>query len=421
MRKTALIYTFAGLLLSSSLLGNDKPVGEGNPKLKPSTTHSTILSKFRKELGGGKFDEGKKIVETQDGGLLVAGRTVAAAGSTDVSLWKLSASGDVQWDYTFGGLDSEEVADLKVASDGGFLVLGSSDSYGAGPDIKDMWLLKVDKNGKEEWYKNYGTAISIDEGHALSEGHDGGYIVVGRSFAMNTQVSHSNIYAIKTNDLGEIVWEKHFGGEKNDEGVDVLKTEQGYVILGNTESRGKGKWDAMLFGLDKEGNKLWEQTYGGGDTDKANGFIPATDGKGFVIVGYTYTFAQASLDSWIIRVGEKGEQLWHKVFGGLSTDEAYAVIEASDKNYVMVGYTEIWQPDEYGTNTSVEGHNIYLVKFDDKGGKIWDRAIGGEGDQRGYDLLEAKDKGIVVVGSHKSTDEKEYSTLVIKVNENGLQ
>ncbi|MEH0156857.1 hypothetical protein V6R21_22200 [Limibacter armeniacum] len=420
MRRIKMITAICSLFIAANALASEGIVDKVTSGGVDTDKRMAPLNNFRKELGGGKFDEGKKVIQTQDGGYLVAGRSVGSTGQTDVSLWKLSTSGDLQWDYKFGESETEEVGDLIELEDGSIIVMGSSDSYGGGVDMKDMWLLKVSASGQQQWVQSYGTDTTIDEGNAVVVADDGGFVLLGRSFDITKENPKSNVMIVKTDDKGMIQWEKKYGGDQNDEGVGILKTEGGYVLASNTESYSKGKWDVMLMGIDLEGNKVWEKSFGGGDTDKANDIIQTADG-GFLVAGYSYTFAEASLDAWVIRTDAQGEQQWHKSFGGLSTDEAHAVIKTSDDQYVLAGYTEEWKPDEYGDNTSLNGLNIYMVKFNDSGNKAWERSFGGLGDQRAFDLVESKDKGIVVVGSSKSGEKNEYSILVMKVGENGLQ
>ncbi|WP_146201627.1 hypothetical protein [Sediminitomix flava] len=385
---------------------------------KPLPKAVKSLAGFQIVLGGGRFDEGNAIVEAHDGGYIVAGRSVGVSGNTDLSLWKISSTGTQEWKYTFGGRETEEVAEMIQSNDGGYVIVGSSDSYGSGRDIKDIWAIKVDKNGKQVWTHTYGSATSIDEGKAIIPAHDGGYVIMGTTYNLGGESNPSDVYVTKIDESGVKQWEKKYGGDSNEDGAAMVKTETGYAMVVNTESMGQGKWDIWMFHTDKEGNKQWEMTYGGGDNEMANDVIQTED-SGFILVGYTYSFAEGSHDAWVVKTNNTGQQEWAKNFGGLSTDEFFTVTKTKDGNFAAVGYTEDWKSDEYGDNLSVEGHNVYLVKFDKSGSKIWERSIGGIDEQRGVDMIEVQDGSFVVVGFTRPSGRDKVMILVSQLDIQG--
>lgn len=382
-----------------------------------NVSQATAQKTFQMKYGGKGFEEARCMIKLSKGGFLLGGRAASLSGNTDMHILKVDNNGSLIWEQKLGEKETEEAFGLLEAKDGNYVVAGSSDSFSDSPDIKDMWLVKISAaNGNVIWAKTYGSAESIDEARAVAMGHDGGYLVLGHSFSLNGDQT-GDLLVVKTDDSGNEVWRKNFGGPSNEQSVAVMKNDEGYILLANTESFGKGKWDIWMVQIDKEGNKLWEQSYGGGDNEMANSFIKTKDG--FMIVGYTYSFAMASLDFWVVKTDLKGQMQWHKVFGGMSTDEAFGIIEASDGNFVVGGYTEVWKGNQYGENTSKDGHNILLVKIDGTGKKIWERSIGGEHDQRAFAISESSDRGLVLVGFHNSDDNNGTDVLIMKVSESG--
>lgn len=377
-----------------------------------------VLSSFNKVLGGGKYDIGKAIVKAHDSGYIIAGRSIGTSGNMDMSLWKVDESGNVKWNFKFGDTETEEVYSIIKTKDGGYVTVGSSDSYGFSVDIKDTWVVKVDGNGKLVWRQTYGDQLSIEEGTCIKETEDGGFIIGGKIISLESEDPSGDAFVLKIDKQGTEQWRKTYGGLKNDEAVDIAITKDSYTIIGNTESSGKGKWDIWMFNIDLEGTLKWEKTYGGGDTEKANQFTQTPDG-GFAIVGYSYTFAEASLDCWVVKTDANGEQQWHKSFGGLSYDEGHGITLTSDGGYAVVGYTEVWVPDEYGDNTSIDGFNTLLVKLDGNGNKLWEKSIGGVKEQRGYAVIEAENKDLIIVGSQQTSDQNNFGILLIRTNPNG--
>ncbi|GAB4456144.1 MAG: hypothetical protein OHK0036_19900 [Bacteroidia bacterium] len=385
---------------------------------KPEIT--TLAKSFKVEYGGDGFDEAKSIIKLNAGGYLVAGRTQTASGDTNMHLLKIDDNGALIWEQKIGEEETDEATSVIETPDGNYVVVGTTDSYGVTPDIKDIWVVKINPSGQVIWNKTFGGVQSIDEAKSVVPALDGGVVVVGDTyeFAADGTAMPSNIMIIKIDDKGNEVWKKVIGGAAiNEQSTGIVQTKDGYAIVGNIETTGK-KWDIWLVNIDKEGNKKWESNYGGGDNEGANDILITKDG-GFLMVGYTYTFAVGSHDYWVVKTDANGKEQWNKVFGGVSTDEAFAVLEAKDGNYVVCGYTEVWQSDKNGENISTEGHNIFLVKFSPKGDKIWEKNMGGEADQRAFDMVEADDKGLVMAGFTNANLKSGTNVLIIKVDEAG--
>jgi hypothetical protein len=391
------------------------------PNLPTEKTEITALAKsFKVEYGGDGFDEARSIIKLKTGGYLVAGRTQTASGDTNMHLLKIDDNGALIWEQKIGEGETDEATSVIESSDGNYVVVGSTDSYGVTPDIKDIWAVKINPSGQVIWNKTFGGAQSIDEAKSVIPAHDGGVIVVGDSFEFGVDgtAMPSNIMIIKIDDKGNEVWKKILGGAAiNEQSIGIIQTKEGYAIVGNVEMTGK-KWDIWLVNIDKEGNKKWEANYGGGDNEGSNDILMTKDG-GFLMVGYTYTYAVGSHDFWVIKTDANGKEQWNKVFGSVSTDEAFAVLETKDGNYAVCGYTEVWQSDKNGDNISTEGHNIYLVKFSPKGDKIWEKNMGGEADQRAFDMVEADDKGLVMAGFTTANLKSGTNVLIMKVDEAG--
>lgn len=386
----------------------------------------TSSPNYTKSYGGKGFDETNAIIKLKEGGYVLAGRSSSYnSGNTDLNLIKIDDKGNVIWNKTYGGENTEVAYDLIETSKGEIIAVGSSDSYGAGEDIKDMWVLKVTQDGTMVWNKTYGTTKSIDEARSIVETEEGNFIVVGTSLVMpdenageNDPIESSEALVVKIDNNGGKIWIKKYGGEHSEEANAIVKTATGFTIVGCTESFGKGKWDVWVFHIDKDGNKLWDKTYGGGDNEIGNTITVTSDG-GYLIGGYTYSFATAaSLDLWLIKIDAKGEQMWAKAFGGMSTDEAYAVIETKKGDFVAAGYTEVWKPNKDNINVSVDMHNVYVVKVDKNGNKIWEQSLGGQANQRGMDIVEANDGSLLVVGSTDISEEGPDSILM-KLNADG--
>lgn len=409
-----ILLCLAVFLTSFTGKGENKTGSSTNPT---STSKKTKLA-FYKTIGGRGFDAANFLIETLDGNYILGGRSNSYSnGNMNMNVVKISASGTVIWNKNYGKQESEEAYDGISCPDGGYIFVGYSDSFGAGSDIKDVWIVKTDGQGAESWAKTYGTKESIDEAHSIVASDDGGYLILGSTLSLAN--GKKSILLIKIDASGKELWQKNFGGDKSTEANQLIKTDTGYAIIGSTEAKGHGKWDIWLIATDKEGNKTWDKTYGGGDNEMANSIKIMPDGS-FVLVGYTYTFAEGSHDAWIIKVDKAGKKLWDKSIGGLSTDEAFG-IALNDKNEIVVaGYTDIYEPDEYFNNISPLENNILIVKFDAKGTELWQRSIGGNKSQRAKAILPISDGGFLLGGyTNESAEEKSTDMLILKVNAQG--
>ena len=389
-----------------------------NGSTSPIRTSKKAQLAFYKMIGGNGFDAANFLIETRDGNYILGGRSNSYSnGNMNMNVVKVSPSGNVIWNRNYGEQESEEAYDGIACEDGGYIFVGYSDSFGAGSDMKDMWVVKTDAEGTKTWAKTYGTKTSIDEAHSIVASEDGGYLILGSTLSLAN--GKKSISLLKIDASGNKIWQKDFGGEKSTEANQLIKTDTGYAIIGSTEAKGHGKWDIWLIAIDKEGNKTWDKTYGGADNEMANSIKIMPDGS-FILVGYTYTFAEGSLDAWIIKTDKTGKKLWDKAIGGLSTDEAFG-IAFNDKNEIIVaGYTDIYEPDEYFNNISPLENNILLVKFDAEGEEVWQRSIGGNKSQSAKGIIATADGGFLLGGyTNESDEEKSTDMLFLKVNDKG--
>ena len=159
---------------------------------------------------------------------------------------KTDSSGNEEWTQTFGGSYDDVGNSVQQTSDGGYIIAGHTASYGAGSF--DVYLIKTEGNGNEEWTQTFG-GISSDWGSSVQQTTDGGYIIEG----VTGDYPNYDVYLIKTDGSGNEDWTQTFGGSNWDEGRSVQQTtDGGYIIAGTTESFGAGEWDVWLIRLESE-------------------------------------------------------------------------------------------------------------------------------------------------------------------------
>jgi regulation of enolase protein 1 (concanavalin A-like superfamily) len=309
---------------------------------------------WTKTFGGAEEDEGYSVQQTTDGGYIIAGCTRSFGnGYQSVYLIKTDDNGVEQWNQTFGGTDEQWGNSVQQTTDGGYIIIGGTESFGAGE--RDVYLIKTDGNGDSLWTKTFG-GTEEDEGHSVQQTTDGGYIICGdiQSFGNGNE----DCYLIKTNDNGIEQWNQTFGGIVHDGGVAVQQTtDGGYVIAGYTYSFGNGDDDVYLIKTDDNGIEQWNQTFGGSDEDGAY-FVQQTTDGGYVIAGYTYSFGNGDEDVYLIKTDGNGVEQWTKTFGGSDADGGNTVQQTTDGGYVITGWTE-----SFGNGDE----DVYLIKTDGNG------------------------------------------------------
>jgi hypothetical protein len=268
----------------------------GCPRLYPSHNPMSARS-FAKTYGGTRGDGALSVQQTSDGGYIVAGTTSFGLGY-DIILIKTNANGNVQWAKTYWGTGEDYAYSVQQTSDGGYIVAGETWSFGAGG--ADLFLIKTDANGNVIWAKTYG-GTGWDEASSVQQTSDGGYIVAGYTGSW----PYYDIFLIKTDASGNVQWAKTYGGTDYDRAYSVQQTSDGgYIVAGYTASFG-AFGDIFLVKTDANGNVQWAKTYGGTSSDWASSVQQTSDG-GYIVAGGTYSFGAGDWDIILIKTDANG-------------------------------------------------------------------------------------------------------------------
>jgi len=317
-----------------------------------------------------------------------------------------SNSEEITFLKEIGDLGNSRGVTVEQTKDNGYIITGhTTDGNHEGEDVL---LIKTNPSGEVVWRKTFG-GEGNDNGWAVRQTKDDGYIISG--FTNSFGKGDMDIYLIKTDAKGELVWSKTFGGDGDEYGWDIRTTnDNGYIIASQTNSFGKGEIDAYLLKVDENGNELWSNTYGGDKIDRVFS-IQETRDNGFVTAGITYSYDSDSpndRDGYLLKVDAFGREQWHKIFGKDKYDVVHSVALTKDNGYVLTGYGESFAKRE-------NNRDVYLIKTDKHGETKWLKTYGDIEAERGIKGLQTKDGGYIAIGF---TD-KLLNLYLVRTDNNG--
>lgn len=380
-----------------------------NPDAWVVKLNSVGSIEWEKSFGGTDQDWVNSIVQTSDGGYIFAGITNSDDGDVTVDYgfydcWvvKLDNVGSIVWQKSYGGTDQDAGESIIQTSDGGYIIAGSSlsddfdvtDNHGS----YDFWIIKINNSGAIVWQKSLGgTRYEVAE--SIQQTSDGGYIVAGQTRSLDGDVTgyHEgnnclagfcyDYWVVKIDNIGTIQWQKTLGGEQNEEAKSIQQTNDGgYIVTGFSGSNdgdvtghhgSEGSNDFWVVKLNNIGNIQWEKSLGGTEHDNAESILQTSDG-GYIVGGNsasndgnvtghhgnTWEFT----DAWLVKLDNSGEIQWQQSFGGSISDRASSVIITNDNHYVFSGHTFSNDGDVSGHHGSTDYSDYWVVKLNNSGG-----------------------------------------------------
>ena len=357
---------------------------------------------------GGIFNDwGASVQQTTDGGYIIAGETSSFGnGDEDVLLTKTDGNGIELWTKTFGGTNSDGAQSVQQTTDGGFIITGTTESFGLGNGTGDVYLIKTDENGDSLWTRTFG-GTNADEGYSVQQTTDGGYVIIGSTYVT---VDQGDVYLLKTDGNGNLLWTRTFGGIEEDEGHSIQQTtDGGYIITGLTRLSPNFDDDVYLIKTDDNGVEQWSQTFGGVNDDGGYSVQQTTDG-GYIITGITSSFGNGYQSVYLIKTNGNGVEQWNKTFGGTDEQWGNSVQQTTDGGYIIIGGTESFGAGE---------RDVYLIKTDGNGDSLWTKTFGGVEEDEGHSVQQTTDGGYIISGDTQSFGNGDEDVYLIKTDSQG--
>lgn len=358
----------------------------------PEVTLNTIQT-----FGGSKNDVINSIVATNDGGYAVLGYTQSnnfdivnkSNESFDFWVMKFSSEDQILWNRTFGGSDDDRGVDIVATNDGGFAILGAASSsdleVSQNAGSHDFWMLKITAEGTVMWEKSFGFSGS-DKGISLTNTADNGFLLTG---VLDVSAS---------------------GGQGNSKG---------------TQRHSGG--DVWVLKLSSNGTLEWSTYFGGSFTDTPFGVVETSNNEYIIAASsdsedFNISNNKGTYDFWVFRITSEGTLVWEKNFGGSEIDEARAIAAADDGNFIIVGDTRSADVDVSNNNGAAD---IWVLKISPEGILIWEKTIGAAGFDAARSISKMQDNGFLISGSSRSStsgfiNQGQNDALLIKINSEGI-
>ncbi|QMU31032.1 T9SS type A sorting domain-containing protein [Adhaeribacter radiodurans] len=419
---------------------------------------SSNNSAWNMRYGGSGYDVLTSVIKTADGGYLSGGyspsgisgdKTQASRGKNDFWIVKTNANGKKLWDKRYGGSGDDYLNRVIQTQDGGYLLAGSSLSGTSGDKTqatrgdRDYWIVKISNTGAKQWDKRYG-GTGYDELKKVIQLSTGEYILAGYSNSPaggnKSQASQGGLdyWIVKVNSTGSQLWDKTYGGTLNETLTGIVQASNGGFLLGgsslsdkggNKSEVSRGGSDFWLVRVDKNGNQVWDKTYGGSGQDEAYSLGRSGKSDYFISgqsdspVGADKTRdSQGFKDFWFLKINSTGGKIWDKRFGGNFDDEVRASIQTQDGGYLLAGMSASRKSGNK-TQDSQGSSDYWIVKTDADGMYQWDKRFGGSTVEELRAVIQTDDGGYLLAGKslsgasgdRKQPSQGEYDYWLVKV------
>lgn len=392
-----------------------------------SFAQEDIDFQWEKSFGGSNLDNALCINNTIDGGYIIAGSVYSMDGdvtgnhgSADYWIVKTDQSGEIEWQRSYGGSYMDEANYIIQTSDGGYIIAGYSESNDG--DVtgnhgnSDYWVVKIDQTGEVEWQRCYGGS-SYDNANCIRQTNDGGYIIAGYTYSNDgdVEINHGSpdYWIIKINLSGDIQWQKTYGGSMWEEANNIQQTQDGgYIIAGSSDSDdgdapdNHGYSDYWVVKINQSGEIQWQNCYGGTYSEYAHCIQQTIDG-GYIISGSSdsddgdVTENLGYDDYWVVKIDQSGEIQWQKSYGGTLVERTYCIRQTIDGGYIIAGTTI----SDDGDITENKGlYDVWIVKTNTDGDIQWQSTFGGSEFDMANDIIQTPDGAYVFAGYSSSDD-----------------
>ncbi len=330
------------------------------------------------------------------------------------------ASSDLLWQKCFGGAQADFAQCISPTSDNGFIITGYTSSVNGDVTVSygeaDFWVVKTNESGEIQWQKSYGGS-DYDIAQSGIQTNDGGYIFAGSTHSNDGDVTGNHgdydCWIVKTDESGEIEWQKCYGGSYEESSTSIIQTADGGYIFSAVSSSNNGDvttllghHDMWIVKIDASGSIQWQHSYGGNGWDYTYCIIQTDDG-GYIFTGFTesnngdITTNHGRFDAWVAKINQTGTLEWQKSYGGSQDDYGTSIFQTPDGGYVLAATSE---SNDYDLKKNNGFEDFWLVRLTSTGEILWQKSYGGTYEDRTSDVIQTNDGGYLISGQTFSYD-----------------
>tara|TARA_R110001592_G_scaffold237306_8_gene496273 strand:+ start:24162 stop:25289 length:1128 start_codon:yes stop_codon:yes gene_type:complete len=303
---------------------------------------------FEKTYGGNLAEEGVRIIETSDGNFILLGITESyGSGNKDIHVIKIDCNGVVIWEKYFGGLADDTPSDIIETKNSEFCISATTESFGAG--ARDIYLMWIDQSGNLVRERTFG-GIENDGSSNLIEIENNQIMLYGytRNFGANSR----DLYLMKVSSIGDSLRAKRYGGSGYEESQGFVRTSKGGFLINGHSSSTDPNHNMYALEIDSNGNIIWENNYGGALHDGGQAVLINNEGN-YVLLGRSMSFGNGNSDMYLVVTNPNGELISEEIIGGYKNDIGLDIIEYKSF-YFIIGYS-----DSFGSGDN----DAYIVKL----------------------------------------------------------
>jgi len=359
----------------------------------------TSAQTFQKTYGGAGEDQAQYVLETLNGYLVAGSATPLGSSQPDAYLFEIDKKGELLWQQSYGGSQKDIFMAVIPANDGGFVAIGETWSFGQGQ--QDLFVVKVDPGGQVVWCKTFGGSIN-DYARSIMPVSDG-YILSGPQYSVGA--GGLDAYFIRLDNQGNVKYSKTVGSSLDDQ-IQAVYLKDNVLYAGGGVS-GNGSFltlDAQTCSV------LSITSYGGSGTEALYRCLPTPDGN-FVLADHTWsTTGGTELRQWAMKVRPNGTTIWSKVYGFPGSNFRGGVENVPGGGFVLA-------PWDFANPSSTDG---MLVRINANGDVMWANRYGGNAADRFFKTIPTNDGGFISVGHTRSFGAGGDDIFVVKTDAAGL-
>jgi len=383
-----MIKTYSKLILTSTLLA---PLLFANASKTEVDTKPAFETVWQKVYGGEDDDIANGIVMLENGDSAIVGECKSFnAQRSDICVTRINKEGQTKWRKLLGGKKSDKGVSIARDKKGNLLILGSGKSFNTNGD-RDLYVAKLSLEGKLIWEKSFGGDRDEYAG-GIAGTNEGGVLIVGDTESFSKK-GYKDIYIIRLDKNGKMLSTKTIGGKLNDEAKSLTRTTDGnFMMVGSREVTRSGDADFFLMKLNQNGQKIWARTLGQNENDVLMAVAPTPDG-GIVATGKTRSYNSVQTDLAVMNFNKDGKLIWFKIYGFKYYDEGNAITMTKDGGYVVAGKTNSMGKGDFDN---------YILALDAKGKLLWSDIYGDKNKEIAHAVTRTSDGGVIIVGESDS-------------------